>query len=80
MNLQSKRIDDRREEMYKERIQDTHGWFLEAFTESALLPKFRDAVVAGDEKIVLGLINMMLDDYLYPSEREAEEELLREGI
>ena len=76
----SKRVSDKQDEMYNERMQDTYGWFLEAISESALLPKFRDAVVAGDEKIVLGLINMMINDYLYPSEGEAEEELLREGL
>jgi hypothetical protein len=76
----SKRIDDRREEMYKERIQDTYGWFLEAFTECDDLELLRDAIVDGNEKIVLDLINDMMNASLYPSALEAEEELLNNGF
>jgi hypothetical protein len=80
MNLQSKRIDDRREEMYKERIQDTYGWFLEAFTEYDYLKLLKDEIVAGDAEEVLARINDMLTIHCYPSELEAEEELLNNGF
>ena len=80
MEIRERRIDDRREEMYKEGVQDTHGWFIESITESDELEKLRDAVVEGDEVLVLDIINRMLLLHIYPSKEEAEEDLFNNGF
>ena len=69
-------ISDKQEEMYQERLRDTNGYFREAITESEMLKDLRDAFIDGHALKVVDVFTLMQRRHNYPSQLEAEEELI----
>ena len=76
----TRRVPEKQEEIYDERVNDYNGWFLESFSESEELKKLSETLINGTYEDVGEIVAKMVFDYCYPSEKEAEEELYREQM
>ncbi len=59
-----------RDEIRKERMEDTYGWFQEGFTETDLLPLLQEAYLRDDAQLAFKLIKSRLEAYVNPTDDE----------
>jgi len=66
-------VEERREQMYQERLADLDGYFIELFTEASEsnLKALSDAIADEDHKKIVATITTMARTYCLPSDEEA---------